>query len=81
MKKYNKIEKNLLSFLKISLVVMITMTITACSTNQIKKNDNFLKPTTPQLDFQRNEQGGICLDRENLSMLNEYIIELERIYN
>lgn len=48
------------------------VTLTACQTNQIQT-----KPPKPKLVIQRQDNGGICLDKENAVKLGTYIQALE----
>lgn len=41
---------------------------------------NMIKPTKPSLVIQKQQDGGICLDRQNTKELGEYILNLEQGY-
>lgn len=60
--------------LRTTLLIGMCITLMACQTNQPRP-----KPTKPTLIIQQNN-GGICLDKENAVKLGTYILELEN-YN
>lgn len=61
--------------LKAILTLFLLITLVGCQTQNIKP----LKPTKPTLTIQQNN-GGICLDKDNAAKLGVYILELESGY-
>jgi hypothetical protein len=62
---------NVQSLKKTLLIGSLTILISACQSQQIK-------PTKPALQINPQNDGGICLTRENAAKLGAYILELER---
>lgn len=76
-----RLKKTLLVNLKISLGLTLLMILTVLSGCPCNCPEMPLKPTTPVLEsIEENEEGGICIDKQDTKDLLHYIDELERGY-